>query len=1186
MAPWILITASLAYIALLFAIAYYGDEQARIQGRAGSRPIVYGLSLAVYCTSWTFFGNVGRAASSGWDFLPIYLGPIIALVGLGFVLRKIIRISKQHNITSIADFIASRYGKSQGLAALVTAIAVLVIVPYIALQLKGVALAYDTITAGPGHRAAGAPPAAFWSDAALYLALTMAAFSMLFGTRHVDTSESHQGIIYAIAFESLVKLAAFLAVGAFVTFGMFNGIGDLLAQANADPRFAALYQHQPISMSFLTTTLLAVAAMVCLPRQFHVGVVENTDVRDLATARWLFPLYLVLFGLFVIPIAAAGLLYFEPGSVNADRFVLALPLAAGAEGLALFAFIGGFSAATGMVIMATVALSTMVCNDMIVPGLMRSRWLVATQHRDLSQLLLWIRRGVILAVLLLAYGYYRLFASFATLASIGLLSFAGILQLLPAIIAGVYIRAVGRNAVVAGLAAGFSLWLYTLLLPNLAEAGLLSPALVAAGPFGLGWLRPEALFGWPMGDPLSHGVIWSLGANVAALALVALVSSRSLIERIQASAFVDFGSRRTPASPPLAAGSASVGDLQAVLQRFLGVQQAQAALADYAERRGIQYHPGQRADAGLEQFCERLLAGVIGGSSARLVLQSAVRHKDLAIDDVVHILDQTAQAVQFNRTLLQAALDNLSQGVSVVDASLRLVAWNKRYLTLFNYPPGLVQIGRPVADLIRFNAERGECGPGSAEEHVGKRLNYMRRGQAYEFQRFRANGTVLEMHGTPMPSGGFVTTYSDITTHKRTEAALREANETLEQRVAERTTALSRANADLRSENRQRAVAEDQAKRAQDAAERANLSKTRFLAAAGHDLLQPLNAARLFTSALLQHPGEPPREMAENIEHSLQAAEALLGSLLDISKLEAGAWDVEISDFRLHDLLSKLTTEFGALAADRGLLLRSVACQAVVRSDRQLLRRILQNFLSNAVYHTPSGRILLGCRREREALRIEVWDTGPGIPEREFGAIFEEFHRLEKHDPTGKRGLGLGLAIADRMARMLDHPIGVRSRPGHGTVFSVRVPYGDVAALRRPVLAPPAPRAALANVSVLCIDDDPQVLAGLQTLLQGWSCEVLTARGAHDLPAARPDVVLADYHLQAGPDGLEVLERLRARWDPDLPAIVLTADRSLEVRRAVQRAGAGLLHKPIKPAALRAAIMQLLSAPPGTARAV
>lgn len=1179
MSPWLLIGAALAYTGVLFALAFYGDKRARKYGRAGSRPVVYALSLAVYCTSWTFFGTVERAAASGWDFLPIYLGPILAFTLCTPVLRKLIRVSKQHNITSVADFIASRYGKAQGLAATVSIMAVIVVLPYIALQLKGVALAFDTLVVGPANRIDDAIQPHWFADFPLYLAITMAGFAMLFGTRTVNANESHQGIIYAIAFESLVKLSAFFAVGLFVCFRLFDGFGDLLSQASANAHFQELFAHPPNSASFFTITLMATAAMLCLPRQFHVTVVENTDVNDLRTARWLFPLYLAAFSLFVIPIAAAGLLQFPTGTIDPDRFMLALPLAADANGLALFAFIGGFSAATSMVIVATVALSTMVCNDIVMPTLMRLQWLGIDQRRDLSGWLLGVRRGVILALFLGAYGYYRWFGGFATLTTIGLLSFAGVLQFLPAIAGGLYSKGISRRGVLAGLTAGFATWGYTLVLPNLTTIGVLPVSLLQHGPLGIGWLNPQALFGWPMGDAISHGVVWSLLINIGVTTLVSVLSSRSLIERGQANAFVDIDPDRTLGHLPAVPVSATVVDLQMLLARFLGVAQAQQLLVEYAERENLTMLTTKTADARLVDYCERVLAGAIGGSSARLMLESTLRRKELAIEDVVQIIDRSAQAVQFNRSLLQAALDHLSQGVSVVDSNLRLVAWNGRYLSLFDYPEGLIRVGTPVADLIRFNAELGRCGPGGVEMHVQKRLTHMRAGRPHVFLRTHRDDTVLEIHGNPMPGGGFVSTFNDITEFKHTEQALREANETLERRVGERTAALTRANASLRRENRERAHAEAVARLAKGQAEQANLSKTRFLAAASHDLLQPLNAARLFASALQQADNSGPQEVARNIEQSLQAAEALLAPLLDISKLDAGAWDVKLSDFSVHDLLAALTTEFTVLAADRGLALRSVDCQAVVRSDRHLLRRILLNFLANAVRYTPTGKVLLGCRRDGDGIRIEVWDTGPGIPADELGNIFEEFHRLHKQDPAGKRGLGLGLSIAERMAKILDHPLQVRSRPGHGTVFSVRVPRGSHTALK--VVTPPVrlPRGDLTGVCVLCIDDNPQILAGLDVLLRGWSCTVRTAAGRSELPAAPPDIVLADFHLHGEADGLTLLQALRARWGTELPCILITADRSIEVRRAALAAGYSLLLKPVKAAALRAVIMHRLSTP-------
>ena len=1173
MNPWILISCGLLYIGLLFAIAWYGDRRALRHNHAGPRPVIYALSLAVYCTSWTFYGNVGSAATFGWSFIPIYLGPMLALLVFTPVLRKILVISNQQNTTSIADFIAARYGKSQGLAALVSVIALLVVLPYIVLQLKALTMSFATLTQGSSQELTQHPP---WTDTALYVALAMACFAVLFGTRHVNPRESHQGIILAIAFESVVKLAAFLAVGLFVVWGVFDGPSALHAAALEKSNLPTLYAQSPINARFLTTSLLATAAILCLPRQFHVGVVENTDTRDLDTARWLFPLYLALFALFVLPIAAAGLALFPNGDVPPDRFVLALPLAADNHALALAAFIGGLSAATSMVIMATVALSTMLCNDILVPVLMRLPRLRLVRRHNLGVWLLRMRRILIVLILLLAYGCYRLIATTEALASIGLLAFAGAILFLPPLLGGLYIRSINRRGVFAGLCAGVLVWLYTLVLPHITLFGWLDPDWLLAGPAGLEWLRPQALFGQPFNDPLTHGVFWSLLADILVMALVSSNTSQSLIEHAQAAAFVDLGISPGPGRRNLDPPTVRVAELQVVLQRFLGAQTTREMLDDYIRLHDTELLDHQVADTTLLQFAERRLAGVVGSASARVMLSSGLRHKDLNPGDMAQLLDQTADAVQFNRSILQAALENIDHGISVIDQDLRLVAWNTRYLELFDYPTDLVRTGRPIADLIRFNATRGECGPGPVEEHVRKRLKHLRRGRSHTFERHRHNGTVLQMHGNPMPGGGFVTTFNDITAFKRSETALQQINEELEARVAERTEALSRANEELRIENTQRAFAQQQAQQARRESERASRSKTRFLAAASHDLMQPLNAARLFAASAEKQDAADIRNNLDNIRASLEAAQSLLNPLLDISKIDAGSWDARPEAFVIHQMLEPLANEFRVLADDRGLGFDYVPSSAGVHSDPALLRRILQNFLSNAVRYTRHGRIVLGCRRRAGRLEIQVWDTGDGIAPDQIEHVFDEFQR-GANTKDDERGLGLGLSLAERLAHLLGHAIDVNSTLGRGTVFSITVEQAEaVPATPQPAPRKPAIDAGLAPLQVLCIDDNPASLSALGNLLQGWGLDVTLHRQPAASTGAAFDVAIVDYDLGAGqPDGLAVIERLLREHGQS--CVLVTADRDRAVRDRARKLGVALLYKPIAPARLRAVLAHLQS---------
>jgi Na+/proline symporter/signal transduction histidine kinase len=1154
---WLLFLVSASYVGLLFGIAHYGDRVSAFGRAPAQQPLIYSLALGVYCTSWTFYGAVGRAAASGWDFLPIYLGPLLVFV-LGMpLLSRIIEVSKRHNITSIADFIGARYGRHQPLALWVTLIAVLGVLPYIALQLKAVAFGFEvlasplSLSGGVGHH---------YGDSALVVAGLLAVFAILFGTRQVVSSESHHGMVLAIAFESVIKLLAFLAVGLYVCYGIFDGFADAYAQALRLPQLSEPLGRTDWQLGFWTQTLLAALAVVCLPRQFHVAVVESTSPRDLRRARWVFPLYLILISAFVVPIATAGLARLPAGTA-ADIYVLALPLADGHGLLSLAAYLGGFSAATSMVIVETIALSTMLSNEVVMPVLLRSRRLRLGERGDLSWLLKLIRRAAIVVIIAAAYLYYRLFTGLGTLSAIGLLSFAAVAQFAPAVIGGMVWRGGSYRGAVWGLLVGFAVWAYTLLLPALLGASGQGGALLAEGPLGIAGLRPQALFGLSGADPVAHGTLWSLAANLFVYLLVSWLAQPRLAERLQAVQFLTPTGAPSPAAPP-AATPATVGDLLALLERFLGSERAQLLLSDFCRQRGKPLPLAQdRADRELLRFTEHLLAGALGASSARLLLASTLRGRDMLPEDVIRLLDETSHAIVFSQERLRATLEHLSQGVSVVDKDLQLVAWNRRYQELFAYPPELIHVGQPIENLFRHNAERGLLGEGDVEALVARRMEHLQRGTAYVHERALPNGTVIEIRGMPMPGGGFVTSYSDVTAYTRAQQALREANDTLETRVAERTAELAEAKAE---------------------AERANAAKTRFLAAASHDLVQPLHAARLFLAATDRAavPAES-GQLLDRIGDSLQAAEQLLSGLLDISKLDSGALPVHRETFAASQVLDPLAREFEALAAPRGLRFRYRPSKALLHSDPALLRRVLQNFLGNALRYTRRGGVLLGSRRVAGGLRLEVWDSGPGIPADKQREIFEEFRRLHTQDAFGERGLGLGLAISERIARLLVHPLSLRSRPGRGSVFAITVPLGAAGDVVTATPVVEKHRATELRSRILIVDNEPLALAALRALLQRWGHEVLAAASAEqalqlgaDGPA--PDLVLVDYHLDHGESGIEAAASFRAFWGAELPCAVITADPTRTARDAAAALGYAFLQKPVKPAALRALVQRLL----------
>ncbi len=671
---WVIVLTSFAYLGLLFAIAYYADRRADAGRSVIASPYIYSLSLGVYATAWTFYGSVGRAAADGVGFLPIYIGPTLMIALWWVVMRKIIRISKRNRITSLADFIASRYGKSALLGGLVTVIAVVGILPYISLQLKAVSSSFTILLQYPEvvvPAKVGAMPVL--QDTALGVALILAAFTIAFGTRHLDAAEHHEGMVAAIAFESLVKLLAFLAVGTFITFGIYDGFGDVFARAAAVPKLRAMMI--PLEgvaggyASWMWLTILSMLAIMFLPRQFQVAVIENVDEKHLNKAIWLFPLYMIAINVFVLPIAFGGVLHFPGGNVDADTFVLTLPMAEHQEGLALLVFIGGLSAASGMVIVETIALSTMVCNDLLMPILLRLPWLKLNQRRDLTGLLLGIRRGAIVMVLLLGYVYFRLAGEAYALVSIGLISFAAVAQFAPAVFGGIFWKSGTRRGALWGLLAGFALWFYTLLLPAIARSGWLPISLLEHGPFGIALLNPQQLFGLTRLDDITHAMIWSMIANIGAYVIGSLSGTQSAEEHRQASLFVDvFKQGGEGGEARFWRGTASVPDLYDLLARFVGSASAASAISDYAQSRGLQQPDNPlQADAEFVHYVEKQLAGAIGAASARVMVASVVKEEALTIDEVRAILDEASQVVVYSHRLEQK-----SRELEAATAELRI----------------------------------------------------------------------------------------------------------------------------------------------------------------------------------------------------------------------------------------------------------------------------------------------------------------------------------------------------------------------------------------------------------------------------------------------------------------------------------------------------------------------------------
>ncbi|WP_310596631.1 hybrid sensor histidine kinase/response regulator [Aeromonas aquatica] len=1157
---WLLIGLSLAYLGLLFLIAFVADKNKR--RRPKGQPLLYSLSLAVYCTSWTFFGTVGQASESPWSPVPIYLGPMLVFLFGWRLLARLILVAKREHITSIADFIAARYGKSQRLAMVISLIAIMGILPYLVLQLKAIVTGLDLLMANAVPVGTLGSTAGNSAGLALGVALLLALFSILFGTRNLDATEHHRGMVVAIAFESVVKLLAFMGVGGFALWLIIAKPSPAHAQVTRDFLDAVVAVTPGSLLELAIYTLVAMCAVICLPRQFHVTVVENNQGQDLHWARWLFPLYLFLMGLFIWPLALAGKQWVGAG-MGSDTYVISLPMSLGYDGMAMLAFLGGTSAATGMVIVCTIALAIMVSNDLVLPVLLRRFWQQGRDER-LMRLLLQVRRGAILLILLAAWALYLWLGDLTSLSRIGYLSFGAVAQFAPALLLGLYWRHGNRKGVYLGLALGVSLWFLTLL----AESGLL-----AGSPLEALLAPPD----WPAFRDLSLGawcIFLSLLLNLLGYVAGSLLSRAAVSERLQAANFVGKPSRDLAA---LYQARVSVKELEMLAARFVGSSRVKRAFGRFAGERGGTLAPQMQASAELIAHTERLLAGVFGASSARLVLASALQGRNMQLEEIATIVDEASDVFRFNRGLLQGAIEHMGQGISVVDRELKLVAWNRRYIELFHYPPGLIQVGRSIEEIIRYNAEQGLCGPGELEAHVARRVAFMQRGSPHVSARERPDGRVIEMQGNPMPAGGFVMTFTDITPFRAAERVLREANEHLEARVAERTHELSELNRQLLLVNQQ--------------VERANHSKSRFLAAVSHDLTQPLNAAKLFTSSLLEmlpQEGEQGVDqraeqvrIARHIDDALGATEDLITDLLDISRLEAGKFKARKLDFALRDVLDNLKAEFGVLAQAGEIQFSVVESKLAVYSDVRLLRRVLQNFLTNAFRYNPGGRVLLGCRRLGDKVRIEVWDNGPGIPLDKQEAIFDEFSRLDHSRTAREQGLGLGLAIARGISLVLGHPLSLRSWPQAGSVFAITLNLATRPVMPSPVAAPAVRDSQLEGIRILCIDNEEDILTAMHSLLGRWGCEVMCAQSLEQAQALigdgfLPQLVLSDYHLDDGKTGLQALHMIRLAHGNGIGGIIISADRKSELQAQIREHGFGYVSKPVKPLKLRALMNSLL----------
>ncbi|GAB2706926.1 PAS domain-containing hybrid sensor histidine kinase/response regulator [Aliiglaciecola aliphaticivorans] len=1124
---WVLL--ALIYLTGLFWIARWGDRNTPLARAITSHPIVYSLALAIYCSAWTFFGMVGEASRNQWQYIAILLGPILVyLFGYRFI-YKLILVSKRQNITTIADFIASRYGKRQTVALLVTFIALLATIPYMALQLKAIGSAFQLITEQQHSEVI-----------VLIASVFIAFFAIYFGTQHSDVTEYRRGLMLAIAFESSIKLIALIVIASLAYVWAVVDNPEEFSKALSKFNSAAQFSTLP----FFAQTLMSAAAIICLPRQFHVAVVDNLKLSHLKTARFLFPLYLAVTAAVIPIITAAGQTLI--GAQEPDTYVLSLAILSDSLFVKILVFMGGLSAAMAMIIIATLTLSTMVTNDVILPKML-SRQNHNAPLFNYAKTILLVRRLVIATLIALAYFYHQQMTGSRSLLSIGLVAFSLVVQLLPAILGGLYWKKGHAHGVYAGLLAGFLTWVMWLMFPMLNEVTTSQ-------------LQSEVI---------SVAAMVSLFANTSCYLLFSHFAQDRLVDRIQSQAFVSPREENIEESQKQRK-SATIGDLSTLLSTFLGESRVKILMEDFENRAKIKLHDQQSPDHEFLQYCERALGGALGASSAKALIDSALGGKKLDFEEVVNFFDDTTQAMQFNTTALFTSIESLDQGISVIDKNLNMVAWNRRYLELFNYPADLVNVGTPIEDLVRYNAQRGECGVGEIESLVQKRVAHLKAGHPHKFIRQRSDGKMIEMVGNPLPGGGFVTSFNDITAHIEIQKALEESKINLERRIEKRGEEVQAINAELRSEIERRAQLEEDLVQARKAAEDANASKTRFLALASHDVLQPLNAAKLYLSALGEiDVDREAKEILNKLSDSVNSSETLIATLLDIARLDQGEMKLTMEDVLLPELLSSLIDEFAMKAEQKGLQLRTQIPAYWVNTDKTHLYRIVQNLLSNAVKYTKKGKILLSARKRQGRILIQVWDTGIGISAAEQNRIFNDFYRV---DGSPQHGVGLGLGVVTRMSSKLAINVSVRSTPNKGSCFSFDLPLGESHSQQPDTVT--TNKTGLKDMLVLCIDDKDENLDAMQTVLSKWQVNIITAL---DLPQAKvqlnsriPDVILVDYHLTNNVNGLDVIAALRNQFGENLHAVLVTANQQTEIVDLCKKLNISYLSKPVKPAKLRA----------------
>jgi PAS domain S-box-containing protein len=966
----------LLYLGILFAAAYYAEKKERTGKSIVNNPYIYSLSLAVYCTSWTFYGSVGKAATSGLSFLTIYLGPTLMAGIWIIVLKKVVRLAKTNRITTISDFLGSRYGKSLFLSALVTLVAVVGIAPYLGLQIKAIISTF-TIISGEARGS---------SEAGLFITIILGIFAVIFGARRLDSSERHGGLVFAIAFESIVKLFAFLTVGVFVTFGLFDGFGDIFGRIKDSDYSALLFLGTGTATEYFewfALLFLSMMAIIFLPRQFQMAVVENYDETHITKAAWLFPLYLFLINIFVLPIAFGGLLLGGSDKM-ADYFVLTLPLQHGERYLSLFAFIGGFSAATGMVIVEALALSTMVMNSIIMPALINFH-----DMRKFPAVVLNIKRMVIIGIVFLGYLFSTYIGEFYSLVDMGLKSFEAVTLFAPAFLLGLYWKGGTKAGAIAGLAGGFIIWFYTLIMPAMMKAGIIGDIdLLQYSHI----LNPNSLFGIKGLGKWGHSLFWGTFINLALYFSVSVFTKRTKEEEMQALIFVE---SYESINELTLTGSYDVDDIENILAQYLGRADARAAIENYLAGKSKQSDKLMARDLiDLRNEAEKILSGAIGSSMASIIFEDKLVLTEKERSELSRSIKHITDSLRFSRRELANANRQLSYlkefseniiesaplGIVTIDAVLRVKYWNRGMEAISGIRKE-DSVNRLILKLLPYLPESIFTLRGERENTLQTHLNQIWRISISPFKD---------------PSGGFVIIFEDITERKKLEEELLQAS---------KLASIGRLTAGISHEIGNPL---------------ASISS----------LVQELMSINIDATQESDFTGESLRTINSHIERIAKIVRSL-GDLTRISSSEKMSADVvEIMDKAVS--LVKYDKRFKNI---RFLPEFESAPQIMINSDQ--IQQVFLNLILNSLDAMPDGGDLrISIKEKGEFVEIIFSDTGYGIDGKLIDRIFDPFFTTK---PIGK-GTGMGLSVCYGIIREHNGTINVKSKQGEGTVFIILLP--------------------------------------------------------------------------------------------------------------------------------------------------